>query len=225
MLKHTVTYTDPLTDREITEELYFNLTKAEVYELSLDTKMPGESDAIDLRLQRIIESGNPREIFGEFKALLGMAYGMRSSDGKRFIKDPEATAAFLSSEAFSEIMMSFFRDADGAAKFIRAMLPKDLGDEAAKGMETIELPSSTQAATDDDRPDWLKGGRAPTVKELRDAPVKYRKDAFRLQVEARRKQTEDSRPAWLREERSPTEEEIQNISPEYLAEAMRLYNL
>jgi hypothetical protein len=83
VLKKRITYED-FNGEEVTEELYFNLSKAELVELELSR--PG---GMQEHLQKIVESEDGKAIITEFKELILMSYGQRSEDGKRFIKNQE----------------------------------------------------------------------------------------------------------------------------------------
>ena len=120
MIKQEVTYVDYNGNKTV-EDLYFNLTKAELIEL--DALMEGGMEG---ELLRIINSDNNLLILETFKQIIAKAYGRKSEDGRRFIKDEAETKAFLSSEAYSALIMLFFEDADAASNFFKNVMPKDL---------------------------------------------------------------------------------------------------
>ena len=109
MIKETITYTD-YNGNERTEDFYFNLTKAEVMELEMSTK-GGMAEMI----QRIVAAQDQPAIIKIFKDLIIKAYGVKSPDGKRFIKNDEVVDEFVQTEAFSELFMKLATDADAAA--------------------------------------------------------------------------------------------------------------
>ena len=128
MIKETITYTD-YNGNERTEDFYFNLTKAEVMELEMSTK-GGMAEMI----QRIVAAQDQPAIIKIFKDLIIKAYGVKSPDGKRFIKNDEVVDEFVQTEAFSELFMKLATDADAAAKFVNGIVPASL----AKQLETIK---------------------------------------------------------------------------------------
>lgn len=115
MIKKSITYTN-LDGKEVTEEHLFHLSKADLIEMQLD-----KDGGLGEHLQKIVEEQDNREIFKQFKILLAKAYGTKSEDGKRFIKDSVEAAEFLQSEAFSEIAVSLMEDAEHAAVFFNGM--------------------------------------------------------------------------------------------------------
>lgn len=118
MLTKAITYTD--YDGETrTENFYFNLTKAELAELNLTTE-----GGLQNLLQRIIDSKNVPEIIKWFKKIILMAYGEKSPDGRRFIKNEELTEEFVQTEAYSELFIELLNDEKAAADFINGLLPK-----------------------------------------------------------------------------------------------------
>lgn len=125
MLKKPVTYTD-YNGMERKEDLYFNLTKAEIMEMEM-----GTTGGMAEYIQRIVASQDAPSIIKIFKELVLKAYGVKSPDGKRFIKNDEVRDEFLQSEAYSIVFMELATDADAAAKFVNGIIPADLAKQAA----------------------------------------------------------------------------------------------
>ena len=125
MLKKTVKYTDH-NGVERTEDFYFNLNKAEIMEMEMMTK-GGMAEMI----QKIVAAQDAPAIIKIFKDLVLQAYGVKSPDGKRFIKNDEVRDEFVQSEAYSIIFMELATDADAAAKFVNGIIPADLAKQAA----------------------------------------------------------------------------------------------
>jgi hypothetical protein len=171
VLKKTVTYTDPFEGNEVTEDLYFNLTKAEVAELAL-TK--GESWTESL--QRLSQTQDGEVIIREFKFLIGLAYGKR--EGNKHIKSPELTQEFLASEAYSELFMGLITSPDSGADFFNGILPKDLNEVAAA------IPGSSAPAhtANNGEPAWIRENRAPTDAEMKNMTKAQMAEAFRRKL-------------------------------------------
>ncbi|MFI3115560.1 MAG: hypothetical protein R3Y12_05420 [Clostridia bacterium] len=120
MVKKTITYTD-YNGAQRTEDFYFNLTKAEVTEMELSVD-GGMSET----LNRIIQANNVPALIKEFKDIVLKAYGEKSQDGKRFIKDDETTKAFKETEAYSQLFMELVTNSDEASKFVNGILPQEI---------------------------------------------------------------------------------------------------
>ena len=120
MLKKTITYTD-YDGLERTEEFRFNLTKAELMDMELTTV-----GTFSKLMQKIIDEKDMVRLANYFKELILKSYGVKSDDGKRFIKSPELSEAFSQTEAYSELYMELLGNSEYAVKFIQQVMPKDL---------------------------------------------------------------------------------------------------
>ena len=118
MLKKTITYTD-FNDEEVTEDFHFNLTKAEVIEWELSTE-----DGIAETIQKIVKTKDGKQIIEIFKGLILKAYGVKSKDGRKFVKSEESRNDFVSTEAYSDLFIELSTDATAAAAFVNAIIPK-----------------------------------------------------------------------------------------------------
>ena len=115
-----ITYTDYNgTTRK--EDFYFNLTKAEIMELEMSIK-----GGLAEMIKRIVDAQDQPAIIKIFKDLIVKAYGVKSLDGKRFIKNDEVTDDFVQTEAYSQLFMELATDADAAAKFVNGIVPADM---------------------------------------------------------------------------------------------------
>ena len=117
MLKKTITYTN-YNGIEVTEDFYFNLTKAEIMEMEMSA-----SGGMAEMINKIVASQDAPAIIKIFKELILKAYGEKSADGKRFMKSEEISVAFSQTEAYSQLFMELATDADAAAKFVNGIVP------------------------------------------------------------------------------------------------------
>lgn len=117
MIKKTVKYTDyEGVERE--EDFYFNLTKAEITMMELE-----QTGGLIRTLTKIMEAQDSKKMIEYFKDLVLRAYGVKSPDGKRFVKTQEVKEDFEFTEAFSEIFMELAFDAEAAANFVNGIMP------------------------------------------------------------------------------------------------------
>jgi hypothetical protein len=131
MLKKRIKFKD-LDGNEIVDDFYFNLTKAEIAEMELEfaTYKDGETTGgFGEMLQNVVKAGNGKVIIDTFKDILRRSYGVRSEDGRRFMKSPVYFEEFLETDAYSELFMQLVTDAGAAAAFIRGLVPQDLGEK------------------------------------------------------------------------------------------------
>lgn len=126
MLKKTITYTD-YNNNERTEDFYFNLTKAELMEMEMST-----NGGLAEMINKIVASQDAPAIIKIFKELVLKAYGEKSLDGKRFIKNDDIREEFSQTEAYSQLFMELATDADAAAAFVNGIMPAGLSQEEAK---------------------------------------------------------------------------------------------
>lgn len=124
MIKKTITYKD-YNQVDRTESFYFNLSKAEVMEMEMSTA-GGMAESI----QKIVDAKDAPAIIRVFKDLVLRSYGVKSDDGRRFIKSKELSDEFSQTEAYSQIFMELATNADEAAKFVNGIIPSDLNQKA-----------------------------------------------------------------------------------------------
>ena len=112
MLKKTISYVD-FNGEPVNEDMYFNLNKIELMEMSVDPDFANLEDALsDINMS-----------FRVAKEIVLRAYGKKSEDGKRFIKSDELRKEFEQSEAFSEFMFALATDENLANDFFGLLIP------------------------------------------------------------------------------------------------------
>lgn len=105
----------------VEEDFYFNLTKAEL----LDMEIQYEGSMTDY-IKRIINSKDVSKLMDLFKEIIHKSYGVKSPDGRRFMKSPEILEDFLQTEAYSELFVKLATDADEATAFVNGIVPKNM---------------------------------------------------------------------------------------------------
>ncbi len=131
MLKKTITYED-FNGVERKEDFYFNLSKAEIMEMQF-----GTVGGLDVMLKKIIDAKDVKSIMDTFKMLILKAYGIKSDDGRRFIKSEEISKEFEQTEAYSILYMELASDDNAAAEFVNGIIPKDVATEVSNQMKSI----------------------------------------------------------------------------------------
>lgn len=120
MIKKTMTY-ENYDGEQITEDFYFNLTKAEVLEMEI-----GHEGSMTRYIQKIIGSKNQVKLMELFKEIIHKSYGVKTPDGRRFIKNDEVLAEFKQTIAYSDLYIRLSTDADEASAFVEGIMPKDV---------------------------------------------------------------------------------------------------
>lgn len=126
MLKKTITYTD-YNGVERKEDFYFNFNKAELMDMQLTTV-----GSFSNMVKKIIDTKDLPALIKLFKELVLKSYGVKSDDGKRFMKSEEISRSFKETEAYSILYMELVTDDKAAADFINGIVPADVAKEASK---------------------------------------------------------------------------------------------
>lgn len=135
MLAKPITYKDPFSGENVTETFYFNITTAEM--LDIEARYNG---SIMTAIRRVLDSRNLESIIEIFKYLIGKAYGERPLNTNKFVKSKEATDAFLSSDAYSELMFELLEDKEAASEFFTHVFPEkgEIADRLKKLLSKME---------------------------------------------------------------------------------------
>ena len=124
MLKRTINYED-FDGNETSDIHYFNLSKPELLEMEVEYE-----GGMGKMLQSIVDAKNDKEIIAQFKDLVLRAYGVKSDDGKRFIKSDKLREEFSQTAAYQSLFMELAMDDKAAVEFLTAALPKGFAEEA-----------------------------------------------------------------------------------------------
>jgi hypothetical protein len=117
MYKKTINYTDfNGVDRK--EDFYFNFMKAELVEMNMST-----GGGMKAFIERITNTQDQMELIKLFKELVLKAYGIKSDDGKRFIKNEEVLNEFKQSRAYSVLIMELISKEGAATEFFNGIMP------------------------------------------------------------------------------------------------------
>ena len=141
MLPKTIEYTDynGNTRREV---FYFHLSQAEIAEMEL-----GTTGGLSEVMKKVIETQDTPSIIKIFKSLILKAYGVKSDDGRRFMKSEELSKEFSETEAYSKLFMELASDDKKAAEFVNGILPADLAEKVAQqtanNPDIVALTSTT----------------------------------------------------------------------------------
>lgn len=136
MLKKTFKFVD-YNGNPRTEDHYFNLTQAEVTELELSV-----DGGLTAMINRVVQAQNGRQIIDTMKDIILKSYGVKSPDGRRFIKNQEVRDAFIQTEAYSQLFMELATNAKAASDFVAGIIPAQA--DAEPNAETPALPGSSE---------------------------------------------------------------------------------
>lgn len=113
MLKKRVKY-EGFDGEIIEEDLYFNLTRMDLIELN-DRY---ESKDMAAYMDKIVKEKNIKELYKVLKDIVLMAYGTKSEDAKRFIKNETVKKEFEESLAFAQLIEDFHETDTAMSDFV-----------------------------------------------------------------------------------------------------------
>ena len=120
MLKKTIEFND-WNDVPHKEDFYFNLTRSEILNMQLET-----NGGLDALLDRMIQTQDQAQLILFFQDLIKRSYGVKSIDGRKFIKNDEVFEDFKSTAAYDTLYMELASDSKKAAAFINGLMPREL---------------------------------------------------------------------------------------------------
>lgn len=121
---------------ERTEDFYFNLSKAEIADMELST-----TGGIKDMVNKILEAKDQAKLVSLFKDLIRMAYGVKSEDGRNFIKNDKVREDYFSTNAYSDLYMELATNDKFASQFFEAILPVTATDSEPNTDNAKELPN------------------------------------------------------------------------------------
>lgn len=122
MYKMPVTY-ENFDGETVTEDIYFNLSKMEIIRLEAET--PG---GLEKYFSNIVNSNNNAEILAAFEWFIGVCYGVRSEDGKLFLKEKDGQKlidSFKGTAAYDQALWDLAMDEKKASEFVTKTIPSD----------------------------------------------------------------------------------------------------
>lgn len=117
MYTKELTYVD-FNGETRTEIVRFNLTEAEITELNFEYE--GGLDGI---INEITKTKDNKKLIELFKTLLIKSYGVKSEDGRKFMKSQAIKEDFEFSPLYPKMFMLLATDDEEAAKFINEITP------------------------------------------------------------------------------------------------------
>jgi hypothetical protein len=133
VLKREITYED-FNGEKNTDTFYFNITKFEI--LDLEASYEG---GLEATIGKYVKDQNIKGLLDAFRKVILFAYGERSEDGKRFIKNDKIREEFSQTAAYDELLTELATDPDKADVFIKGIIPKDVASEINKA-QSVPLP-------------------------------------------------------------------------------------
>jgi hypothetical protein len=169
LLKKTITYENPFTRKEVTEEHYFHISKSDLIEMEMEehgqsyVKDGDTLTGMQAKLQRIMDTKDGKAIMSEIKDIIRRSYGRK--DGDNFRKTAEIWEEFSSTEAFSQLLFELCTDPGMAAEFINGVVPHNLeaiAEDIRKKAELAQANGDTAQPPMGPRPEAAQRASDPT---------------------------------------------------------------
>jgi hypothetical protein len=130
-----IKYTD-FDGVERNERAYFNLSEAEVTEYAYSV-----DGGLYNYVNRLVTTRNIPKLMEMFKEIIAKSYGEKSPDGRRFIKSPELSKAFMETNAYSQLFMELATKPEAVTEFLNGVMPVKMTQEQLdKATEEISTP-------------------------------------------------------------------------------------
>lgn len=110
----------------VSEDLYFHLN---IKELQAMEEWPVP---LTKRIADLTNTQDGKKAFELMRDIIEAAYGERSEDSKRFVKNEEVLKNFTQGLAYDEVIIKFIDGSMDLAKFIEGLLPKKVFELAKK---------------------------------------------------------------------------------------------
>lgn len=221
MLRKPITF-EKLDGTMTTEDFYFHLSQAELAQMKIS-----HGGNLEAYFRAIVKEGDAEKILAAFEWIILSTVGIKSDDGKRFIKDNGRIAReFKETDAYSVLFTELLENnGKNFQAFFTGVVPGKLQEQAANAMAAQDEIGHKAAAAlvADLPPEAMKRLEReifePEKKVEMELPTADR--IFdEVLVEAREKKAaEDAQdPPWMREKRDPTQDELLSMTPAQFAQ-------
>ena len=131
MITRTIPYTD-YNGIQRKEKFYFDLTQFEATEIAVELpdgiveELSEDGTNQQQTAIHLMEKLGRKGVMDFIKKIVLKSYGVKSTDGRRFIKSEELSTEFSQTPAFSAFMMKLMTDDKEASSFINGVIPAEL---------------------------------------------------------------------------------------------------
>lgn len=153
MIKLPIHYTN-FNDEQKTYVAHFHLSKRDLISMGLDQHLSTlevlqkEIEDIDQNDRSAMISFTQRYV-SVFEDIFLAAFGVRSTDGERFIKNEETRKMMIESAWYSDWLFDMAQDPQGMANLLERLVPQDLRQEVQAAQKTGAPATSPQVITNE----------------------------------------------------------------------------
>lgn len=135
MFKKAITFED-FNGNEVTKEYYFNLSKVEL--LDMEKSVSGGYGEM---LKKMVNANDKYAMIDVVETIVLNAYGEKSEDGLRFVKNDKIREEFKQTPAYSELVYEILTDEQASNAFITGIMPQSLVAQMAANNPSLPIPA------------------------------------------------------------------------------------
>lgn len=140
MLIRNITYkTFEVPPQTVTEPFAFNISQPELLKYVSDPE-----NNLAGKVHALTEARTIRQVILLIEDIIMMAYGVRSEDGKKFMKDEEIRKDFYQSGAYPVLYMELAKSEEKTADFIKKILPEEMDGDIQKAFSEAKKQADAQ---------------------------------------------------------------------------------
>lgn len=127
-------------DETETGTFFFNMSKGELVMQQM-AAVDQHTESFQDKLEKIGKNLQGKALVDTLREIIFDSYGEKTVDGKQFVKIRDGkhlVENFLSSGAYSELVVELLSSADGMADFINGLMPADLRDSVNQEVNRVQ---------------------------------------------------------------------------------------
>lgn len=171
MILKTIKFTNHAGEEE-TGSYYFHLSKGELVKMQMSA-IDHRTESFTDKIEAIGKTLNGKALIEVIDQIIDSSYGVKTVDGKRFVKTEADLEFFKSTEAYSELVVELCTDADKASEFINGLIPANLRNEVNKEVDATAKAADLRAKSLAAKGGFNKKAEEPksSVQQVTDLPV------------------------------------------------------
>lgn len=139
MLSKTIEFED-LDGNPVKETFYFRYRQSDLMKLHIIHEADGGYGEY---LKKVADSKNGELIIETFEKMVAGCVGLKGDDNRTFLQNPEITAKFMQSDAYSEFFTEIVTDAEVAGAFFSSVVPQKLSKVAEEAVARARANGDT----------------------------------------------------------------------------------
>jgi hypothetical protein len=174
MIMKTITYKNFL-EQEETGDFYFNMSKGELVKQQMSA-INQHTESFQDKLEKIGKNLQGEELVAVLDEIILDGYGELSTDKKNFVKvrnGQKLVENFMSSGAYSELVVELCTKEDAMTEFINGLMPSDLRDAVNKEVASTQAAQTARERSQASLQGFQKKQEAPkpTVQTVAEVPT------------------------------------------------------